>query len=92
MTESLVEVAARSCKATLRGLRVQFIHDHQLPQDRTAFQDWPEPKRHLLRLWLCPKDGRALPPCFAERLNSVLPGQRGGVVLEGVEPVVSLVP
>ena len=73
---------------------IQFIHNHQMLHDRTAFRDWSEPerRRHLLRLWLCPKDGRPLPPWFAERLHSVEPGQRGGVVLEGVDPVVSLIP
>lgn len=71
---------------------IQFIHNHQLLHDRTAFRDWPEPARHrhLLRLWLCPKDGRPLPPWFAERLRSVEPGNRGGVALEGVEAVAPL--
>ena len=73
---------------------IQFIHNHQMLHDRTAFRDWTEPerRRHLLRLWLCPKDGRPLPPWFAERFHSVEPGHRGGVVLEGVDPVVSLTP
>ena len=73
---------------------IQFIHNHQMLHDRSAFSDWPEPgrRRHLLRLWLCPRDGRPLPPWFAERLHSAEPGQRGGVVLDGVEPVVSLGP
>jgi len=73
---------------------IQFIHNHQMLHDRTAFRDWPEPirRRHLLRLWLCPQEGRALPAWFTERLGSVEPGHRGGVVLDGVEPVISLVP
>ena len=60
---------------------MQFIHNHQLLHDRTAFADWPEPgrRRHLLRLWLCPPDGRELPPIFAERYGSVEVGRRGGV-------------
>jgi TfdA family taurine catabolism dioxygenase TauD len=31
---------------------VQLVHNHTLPHDHTAFEDWPEPerKRHLLRL------------------------------------------
>jgi hypothetical protein len=51
--------------------------------DRTAFQDWPEPKRkrHLLRLWLAPQKARPLPPILAERYGSVVPGQRGGVMV-----------
>ena len=40
---------------------IQLVHNHQILHDRTEFEDWPEParKRHLLRLWLCPPDGRA---------------------------------
>ncbi len=51
--------------------------------NRTAFEDWPEParKRHLLRLWLAPEDARPLPPVFAERYGSVVPGARGGVMV-----------
>lgn len=60
---------------------LQFVHNHTLLHDRTAFDDWPEPerKRHLLRLWLAPDDARPLPPVFAERYGSVTPGARGGV-------------
>jgi hypothetical protein len=60
---------------------MQFIHNHQILHDRTAFEDWPEPerRRHLLRLWLCPPDGRPLPPLFTERYGSVEVGRRGGV-------------
>jgi len=60
---------------------MQFVHNHVLLHDRTAFEDWPEParRRHLLRLWLAPDGARALPPVFAERYGSVTPGARGGV-------------
>ncbi|HEU4930763.1 MAG TPA: TauD/TfdA family dioxygenase, partial [Pyrinomonadaceae bacterium] len=35
---------------------IQFVHNHTILHDRTAFEDYPEPerKRHLLRLWLAP--------------------------------------
>ena len=61
---------------------IQLVHNHMLLHDRTAFEDWPEPekKRHLLRLWLAPPDARPLPPVFAERYGSVVPGARGGVI------------
>jgi hypothetical protein len=64
---------------------VQFVHNHTLLHDRTAFEDWPEPerKRHLLRLWLAPAEARPLPPAFAERYGSVTPGDRGGVGAHG---------
>ena len=62
---------------------IQLVHNHTLLHDRTAFDDWPEPERqrHLLRLWLAPVQARALPPVFAERYGSVVPGERGGVCL-----------
>jgi Taurine catabolism dioxygenase TauD, TfdA family len=65
----------------------QFVHNHTLLHDRTAFEDWPEPerKRHLLRLWLAPPEARPLPPVFAERFGSVTPGDRGGVSVEGAK-------
>ncbi len=64
---------------------VQWVHNHTLLHDRTAFEDWPEPerKRHLLRLWLAPPEARPLPPVFAERFGAVTPGDRGGVLVQG---------
>ena len=61
---------------------MQFVHNHSLLHDRTAFQDWPEPerRRHLLRLWLAPPAARPLPPVYAQRYGSVQPGARGGVM------------
>jgi hypothetical protein len=69
----------------LRAGDVQLVHNHTLLHDRTAFEDWPAPerKRHLLRLWLAPETARPLPPVFADRYGSVVPGQRGGVVVPG---------
>ena len=64
---------------------IQLVHNHTLLHDRTAFEDWPEHerKRHLLRLWLAPLDARPLPAIYAERYGSVVPGNRGGVVVPG---------
>jgi len=64
---------------------IQLVHNHALLHDRTAFEDWPQPdrKRHLLRLWLAPENARPLPPVFAERYGSVIPGQRGGIEVPG---------
>jgi hypothetical protein len=71
---------------------MQFVHNHTLLHDRTAFVDWPEPerKRHLLRLWLAPLEARPLPPVFAERFGSVTPGERGGVMVSATRLVAPL--
>jgi hypothetical protein len=65
---------------------IQIVHNHTILHDRTAFEDWPEPerKRHLLRLWLSPTNARALPSGYAERFGSVVPGDRGGVLVTGM--------
>jgi hypothetical protein len=62
---------------------IQLVHNHTLLHDRTAFEDWPDAgrRRHLLRLWLAPREARPLPPVFARRYGSVVPGERGGVGL-----------
>jgi hypothetical protein len=71
---------------------VQLVHNHTLLHDRTAFTDWPEPerKRHLLRLWLAPVEARPLPAVFAERFGSVTPGDRGGVLVQGIKLIAPL--
>jgi hypothetical protein len=68
---------------------VQLIHNHVILHDRTDYEDWPEPerKRHLLRLWLCPPNGRPLPPVFADRYGATDVGNRGGIMLPGVRMV-----
>ena len=65
---------------------IQIVHNHTILHDRTAFDDWPDPerKRHLLRLWLAPANARPLPPVYSERFGSVVPGDRGGVVVRGM--------
>ena len=60
---------------------VQFVHNHSLLHDRTAFVDKPGSPRHLLRLWLSVPGDRALPPVFAERYGSIEIGDRGGIVV-----------
>jgi hypothetical protein len=73
---------------------MQFLCNHVVLHDRTAYEDWPEPerKRHLLRLWICPPDGRVLPPEFASRYGSVEIGNRGGIVAPGMKLVAPLEP
>jgi hypothetical protein len=69
---------------------IQFVHNHTILHDRTAFEDFPEPerKRHLLRLWLAPSGARVLPEVFAERFGSVTPGNRGGIAVRGSRPTI----
>jgi len=73
---------------------IQLLHNHTIFHDRTAFEDWPEPerKRHLLRLWLCPPNGRPLPERYAARWGSVTIGDRGGIVCPGTKPHAPLTP
>ncbi len=64
---------------------IQFVHNHTLLHDRTAFEDWPDPanKRHLLRLWLAAPQARPLPAVYAERYGQVDIGDRGGIIVPG---------
>ncbi len=62
---------------------MQFVHNHTLLHDRTAFEDYSDRsrKRHLLRLWLSSAHARPLPTVFAQRYGSLTPGERGGVTV-----------
>ena len=73
---------------------VQLLHNHTIFHDRTAFEDWPEPerKRHLLRLWLCPPNGRPLHRRYAARWGGVTIGDRGGIVCPGTKLHAPLTP
>jgi Taurine catabolism dioxygenase TauD, TfdA family len=64
---------------------VQLLHNHQILHSRADFENWPQPERHrhLLRLWLSPPEARALPEVFASRYGSIVPGDRGGIVVRG---------
>jgi hypothetical protein len=83
--ENLANDKALHFDMELRAGDIQLVHNHTLLHDRTAFEDWPEPerKRHLLRLWLAPEHARLLPPVYAQRYGSVVPGERGGIVVPG---------
>ena len=73
---------------------IQFLHNHTVFHDRTAFVNWSEPdrKRHLLRLWLCPPNGRPLPERYAPFGGSVTIGDRGGIVCRGTKLHAPLTP
>jgi len=71
---------------------MQFLHNHQILHSRTDFVDWDEParRRHLLRLWLAPRGGRALPPSFAARYGALTPGARGGIITKSTKLKIAL--
>jgi len=83
--DSLTNDPAINLHMEFRPGDMQFVHNHTLLHDRTGFEDWPEPerKRHLLRLWLAPKNARPLPEVYAERYGMITPGDRGGVIVAG---------
>jgi hypothetical protein len=91
LLDALTDDPALHLTMTLERGDLQFVHNHTLLHDRTAFEDHSEParRRHLLRLWLAPRNARPLPPVFAQRYGSVAPGQRGGVAVakDGVMPL-----
>jgi hypothetical protein len=90
--DSLAESPDLHLDMELQRGDMQFVHNHQMLHDRTSFEDWPEPerKRHLLRLWLCPPDGRSLPEVFALRYGSTTVGDRGGIVVSSTQQHVPL--
>ena len=71
---------------------MQFVYNHGLLHDRTAFEDWPsaEDRRHLLRLWLSSPNDRPLPDAFKQRYGSIDIGDRGGVAVKGVNAIAPL--
>jgi hypothetical protein len=83
--DELANDPALSLMMELQPGDMQFVHNHTILHDRTAFEDFPEPerKRHLLRLWLAPTNARPLPEVYAERFGSVTPGDRGGIAVRG---------
>ena len=81
MLDALTNDPALHFTMDLQAGDLQFVHNHALLHDRTAFVDSPEPlqRRHLLRLWLAPDPARPLPEVFAQRYGSLAAGRRGGV-------------
>jgi hypothetical protein len=83
--DALAEDPALHLTMRLAPGDMQFVHNHTMLHDRSAFEDWPEPqrRRHLLRLWLAVPGARPLPAVFAQRYGSVTVGDRGGVLVPG---------
>ena len=78
----------------LRPGDMQFVYNHTMLHDRTAFRDWPEPdkRRYLLRLWLALPNDRLLPPVFKQRYGRIDVGDRGGIITSKTRLHVSLTP
>ena len=94
MLDEMANDPALHLKLEFRPGDMQFLHNHQILHSRTDFEDWPEPerRRHLLRLWLAPREGRPLPPAFAQRYGALTPGDRGGIVVRDTVLTFSLEP
>jgi hypothetical protein len=83
--DGLAEDPAINMQMAFQPGDIQWVHNHTMLHDRTAFEDWPEPerKRHLLRLWLAVPGARPLPQVYAERFGKVDIGDRGGIIVPG---------
>jgi hypothetical protein len=94
LVQELANDPALHLKMAFEPGDMQLIHNHQIMHDRTAYEDWPEDrkKRYLLRLWLAPHDGIALPAAFAGLYGSVTVGARGGVSVPRMAPYAPLEP
>ena len=92
--DSLTEDPEFRLDMTFEPGDIQLLHNHQILHARADFEDWPdiERRRHLLRLWLCPPDGRPLPESFLERYLTLEIGDRGGIVGATTELCVPLEP
>jgi hypothetical protein len=90
--DALTDDPALQMTMALEPGDLQFVHNHTILHDRTAFEDFPEParRRYLLRLWLAPEGARVLPPVFAERYGSVVAGERGGIAMTNEAGVMPL--
>ncbi|MBL4721203.1 MAG: TauD/TfdA family dioxygenase [Alphaproteobacteria bacterium] len=73
---------------------IQLVNNHEILHGRSDYQDWDDParQRYLLRLWICPPNGRALPPAYAERYGNIDIGDRGGIVCPETEFKAPLTP
>ncbi len=66
----------------LRPGDIQLCYNHTMLHARSTFKDGDGPgeQRHLVRLWLAPREDRELPEQYTEFTGSNEPGARGGIV------------
>ena len=64
---------------------IQFVNNLVCVHSRTGYVDGDSPDqiRHLIRLWLSPKESRPIPEYYASRWGSTVPGDRGGINSQG---------
>lgn len=71
---------------------IQLLNNTTQQHRRSSFVDYEDvdKRRHLLRLWVSPTDNRPLPEEYAELWNNTVPGERGGINVEGQKLTVPL--
>jgi len=64
---------------------IQLLNNVTQQHQRSSFVDHDNlaERRHLLRLWISPTENRPLPEEYTNLWNSTIPGERGGILMEG---------
>ena len=89
MFDNLANSPRMSFAMRLQPGDMQFVYNHSMLHDRTAYEDDSTARRHLMRIWMALPVDRPLPEVFASRYGSVEVGNRGGV---WVTPAGALLP
>ncbi len=94
LVPAIAEEPSVYLEMALRQGDIQFVNNHRILHSRTSYEDWDDDarRRYLLRLWICPPNGPPIPPSYADRYGGIEIGDRGGIVVPGMEPVVSMEP
>ncbi len=66
---------------------IQLLNNHYIMHSRTAYEDYPEPKRrrHLMRLWLATEAGPPLADPYYEFMDKSVMGRPNGYLMPGVK-------
>ena len=64
---------------------MQFVHNHTVLHDRTAFEDWPEPETQASSAAAVARGARRASPAAGLRrtLRQRRVGNRGGIICKG---------
>ncbi|MBT6277115.1 MAG: TauD/TfdA family dioxygenase, partial [Chromatiales bacterium] len=87
LLEEIAEDPANHLSIEFKAGDIQLLNNHEILHGRADYRDWDDAaqRRYLLRLWICPPNGRPLPPTYAERYGNIDIGDRGGIVCQGTE-------